>query len=370
MGNSFRPSLKQRMALNVFRRYRNVQAKLHDLTYLFWECTVRCNIQCLHCGSDCSSDTGAEDMPAEDFLKVTKQISKHYNPNKVMIVLTGGEPLMRHDLEETGYALYKQGYPWGMVTNGFAMTEERFKRLLKSGMRSVTISLDGLEDEHNWLRGRQTSFQKAVHAITLAANTPDIAFDVVTCVNSRNIEHLEKIKELLISLNVQHWRLFTISPIGRAAENPELTISPKQFVGMMEFIKACRDERKIIASYGCEGYLGSFEGKVRAGYFYCRAGINIASVLNDGSISACPNNSRNVIQGNIYTDDFMEIWQNKFQIMRNRQWTQTGKCKDCKEFKWCYGNGLHLRDFENNDVMVCHLEKLKQGVSDQLTKDF
>jgi radical SAM enzyme (rSAM/lipoprotein system) len=360
MKRQFRPSFRQRMALNVFNRYRNVQAKLHDLTYLFWECTVRCNIKCQHCGSDCTPDDGSTDMPAEDFLKVTESIRQHYNPNKLMIVLTGGEPLMRMDLEEVGLELYRQGYPWGMVTNGYAMTEDRFQRLLKSGLRSITVSLDGLEEDHNWLRGRNTSFSKAVETISMAAVTPNIAFDVVTCVNARNFSKLRQIKDLLISLKVQQWRLFTISPIGRAIENRDLFITGQQFRELMEFIQECREERKIIASYGCEGYLGAYEGKVRTGYFFCRAGINIASVLNDGSISACPNNSRKVVQGNIYKDDFMDVWQNRYQIMRDRSWTRVGKCLECREFKWCNGNGLHLRDFDNDDVMVCHMEWLRE----------
>jgi len=361
MKQTFRPSFRQRIALNVFTGYRKTNAKLHDLTYLFWECTVRCNIKCQHCGSDCSPDDGSKDMPADDFLNVTSEIRKHYNPNKLMIVLTGGEPLMRSDLEDIGKALYEQGYPWGMVTNGYAMTAGRFQRLLGAGLRSITISLDGLEEEHNWLRGRSTSFQKACEAIGMAATTPDIAFDVVTCVNARNIAQLGQLKATLIAMGVKHWRLFTITPIGRAKENKELFISDEQFLQLMNFISDCRKEEKIIASYGCEGYLGSFEGNVRAGYFFCRAGINIASVLNDGSISACPNNSRKVVQGNIYTDEFMDVWENRYQIMRDRSWTKSGKCADCKEFKWCNGNGLHLRNFETGDVMVCHIEKLRNA---------
>lgn len=361
MKPSFWPSFRQRLALNIFAGYRKTHAKLHELRYLFWECTVRCNIQCQHCGSDCSTDNGSTDMPAEDFLNVVRNIRKFHNPNKIMIVLTGGEPLMRKDLEFIGTSLYELGYPWGMVTNGYAMTGDRFQRLLRAGLRSITISLDGLEVEHNWLRGRNTSFQKACQAIRYAASTPDIAFDVVTCVNARNFYQLRQIKALLISLGVGQWRLFTISPIGRAVHNNELFISDTQFLSLMRFIAECRDEGKIIASYGCEGYLGSFEGKVRAGYFFCRAGIQIASVLNDGSISVCPNNSRKVIQGNIYTDDFLDVWENKFQMMRDRSWTQTGKCAQCEEFKWCNGNGLHLRNFDTGDVIICHMEKLRNA---------
>ncbi len=361
--NLFYPKFRQRMSLNVLNKYMNVEAKVHDLTYLFWECTVRCNIQCIHCGSDCRSDKSSPDMPAEDFLKVTSEVRKTYNPNKVMIVITGGEPLMRKDLEEVGLELYKQGYPWGMVTNGLALTNERFDNLLKSGLRSITVSLDGLEAEHNWLRGSNASYKKAMEAIkTIVATNEDIAFDVVTCINARNFDKLPEIKALLISLGVKFWRIFTISPIGRAKENPELHISDKQFLDLMKFIEATREEEKTIASFGCEGFLGSFEGKVRDGYFMCRAGINIGSVLNDGSISACPNNSHKVVQGNIYTDDFMDVWNNRFGIMRNRSWTKVGLCEHCDVFDWCRGNGLHLRDFENNTVMRCHYQMIKDAM--------
>jgi len=300
-------------------------------------------------------------MPAEDFLKVTDEVSKHYNPNKVMIVITGGEPLMRQDLEYVGYKLYKQGYPWGMVTNGFALTEERLKSLLNAGLRSITISLDGLEESHNWLRHHKASYIKAINAIRMVSQIPDLVFDVASCVNARNIEELPLMKELLISRGVKLWRIFTISPIGRAKEDKELQITDKQFQALMQFIKKTRLENKIVASYGCEGFLGSFEGKVRDGYFFCRAGINIGSVLNDGSVSACPNNSKRVVQGNIYTDNFMNIWNNQFQIMRYRSWAKQGLCEDCDAFKWCLGNGLHLRDFDNNTVMRCHYKMLNNS---------
>jgi len=316
-------------------------------------------VNCRHCGSDCRTEENIPDMPAADFLKVTDEVRKHYNPNKLMIVITGGEPLIRHDLEYVGYELYKQGYPWGMVTNGFALTQKRFDNLLKAGLRSITVSLDGLEQSHNWLRQRNTSFAKAIEAIKMISLTPDIVSDVVTCVNAHNFEELPQIKTLLQSLGVKLWRIFTISPIGRAKNDKELQITDSQFLKLMHFIKDTREENKIWASYGCEGFLGSFEGQVRDGYFFCRAGINIGSVLNDGSISACPNNSRKMIQGNIYNDNFMDIWNNKFQIMRDRSWTKQGLCENCDAFKWCKGNGLHLRDLDNNTVLRCHYKMLQ-----------
>ncbi|MFH2096066.1 MAG: TIGR04133 family radical SAM/SPASM protein [Bacteroidota bacterium] len=357
-----RPVFKQRLALNVFSKYVKTQAKLHDLTYFFWECTLRCNINCLHCGSDCHKDIEIKDMPAEDFLKVTARIKEQYNPNKVMIVITGGEPLVRKDLEHVGLELYKQGYPWGFVTNGLGLNPERFRKLMNSGLRSITISLDGMRESHNWLRGRNDSYDRALEAIRMVAKEPDLVYDVVTCVTQKNINELEQVKNTLLDAGVKKWRIFTIDPIGRARENPELNISATQFKTLLDFIKDLRDEGKIKIDYGCEGFVGVYENHVRDGFFFCRAGINIASVLCDGSIAACPNNSPEIVQGNIYKDDFLEVWNNSYEIMRTFDWKETGLCKDCEMFKWCRGNGLHLHDFENNDVLRCHYNMLNEAM--------
>ena len=127
----------------------------------------------------------------------------------------------------------------------------------------------------------------------------------------------------------------------------------------MEFIRKTRKEGRIGVSYGCEGFLGNYEGEVRAHFFACRAGVTIGSVLADGSISACTSIRADYHQGNIYEDDFMEVWENKFHPYRNREWTRTGECADCKYFRYCKGNGMHLRD-ENGELYFCHLKRLKE----------
>jgi len=352
-------NLKKKIVLSLYQQHKRNQSQLHELTYLFWECTLRCNLNCIHCGSDCTKEAMAPDMPMEDFLKVLDKISTQVNPNKTMVVITGGEPLMRKDLEKCGEEIYKRGFPWGMVTNGFGLTAARFNSLLNAGLRSITISLDGLNSEtHDWFRGKSGSWQKAIEAVERVAATPDLMYDVVTCVNKRNIGDLEAIKELFISKGVNRWRLFTVFPKGRAKENPLLQLSKEEFVRLMDFIKDTRKEGKIKASYGCEGYLGEYELEVRDSPFFCQAGIHIGSVLVDGSISACPSLRADYIQGNIYNDDFMKVWNEKYQIMRDRSWTKTGKCASCKSYKYCEGNGLHLRDEQTGEILCCHLDLL------------
>lgn len=354
-------SLKKRIALHLFRKYRANEKKLHTLNYLFWECTLRCNLNCLHCGSDCKTDSSVKDMPADDFLKAISEIESITNPNKTMIVFTGGEPLLRNDIEQIGMKLYQKGFPWGMVTNGMALTEKRFGSLLNSGLRSITISLDGLEESHNWLRGNLQSFNRSINAIQLLPKTQHLEYDVVTCVNRKNFTELEQIRDLLITIGIKEWRIFTIFPIGRARENQQLQLEQNEFKGLFEFIKQTRQSKKIKLNYGCEGFLGNYEKEVRDNLFYCQAGINVGSILADGSISACPNLRRNFIQGNIYKDNFADIWQTKYEKFRDRSWTKTGICSECDYYKYCEGNGMHLRDDVTGDLLFCHLKRIEEA---------
>lgn len=337
---------------SVFRKFRKTQTRLHELNYLFWECTTRCNLNCLHCGSDCQKDSLHPDMPLKDFLKALDTIP---HPAKNFIVaITGGEPLLRQDLETAGCEIRKRGMRWGIVSNGLLYTEERQTSLLKAGMGSLTLSLDGLEETHNWLRNTGKSFSSVDRAIALAASSARLNFDVVSCVHRKNLHELPDLKSYLISKGVKAWRLFTITPIGRARKNPELLLSDGELKKMMEFITAERDRNGLDIKFSCEGYVGPYESKVRDAPFFCRAGINIGSILIDGSISACPNIDKSFVQGNIYSDDFFETWQSRFENFRDRSWTRKGKCKSCKDFKDCQGNGLHYWHGEKNEVLVCH----------------
>lgn len=186
----------------------------------------------------------------------------------------------------------------------------------------------------------------------------DIAWDVVTCVNKKNIKDLAVFKEFLIETGVKEWRIFTIFPVGRAAEHTELQLSNEEFTAVLDFISETRKEKSIHLSYGCEGFLGNYEQEVRDHFYTCHAGINVASVLADGSISACPSIRSNFNQGNIYTDNFWEVWNNLFKPFRNREWAHTGKCTDCEMWRYCEGNGMHLHD-DDGKLLVCHYGRIK-----------
>lgn len=347
-------SVRQRIALELNRHIKNERRKAHVLRQLFWECTWRCNLSCRHCGSDCKSMSDIPDMPADDFLKVIDSLMPHVNPHEMNVVITGGEPLVRNDLEYVGRQLYDRGVPWGIVTNGLLLTEHRLDSLRSAGLHNITISLDGLEDTHNWMRNHPESFKRARNAINAVVCAGDLNFDVVTCVNRKSLHQLCELKKLLVNAGVKRWRLFTIFPAGRAARYPEFRLSGEEVRSLMQFIVNTRKEGKIHASFCCEGFLAGYEGKVRDYFFDYQAGISVASVLLDGGIGACPSIRSDYRQGNIYKDDFWDVWQHRFGQYRNRNWMKRGECADCSFWRFCEGNGMHLRDADGN-LMHCHL---------------
>ena len=115
-------------------------------------------------------------------------------------------------------------------------------------------------------------------------------------------------------------------------------------------------------TFSCEGYLGPYENRVRDVPYFCHAGINIASVLIDGRICACPNIDRDAFnQGNIYQNNFYEVWEQRFEAFRDRRWTRRGPCADCKVWRDCLGNGMHNWHGDCAEVLNCHYNKIVRG---------
>jgi radical SAM protein with 4Fe4S-binding SPASM domain len=138
-----------------------------------------------------------------------------------------------------------------------------------------------------------------------------------------------------------------------------MLLSDEELTFLMEFISNVHNDSCIGVQFSCEAYTGKYEGMVRDSGFFCRAGINIASVLIDGSISACPNINRCFVQGNIYQDDFLDTWNNRFEVMRNRSWTKTGLCLNCRDYKNCNGGAMHLWNEKKDSPLTCINHRLR-----------
>lgn len=345
------------IALEEGRKINALRKEKHYLQQLFWECTLRCNLKCRHCGSSCNYNDSRGEMPLEDFLLVLDEIKK-FTTSPILVITTGGEPLLREDICQCGKEITQRGFYWGLVTNGLLLNKKKLNELLDAGLNSISVSIDGLRDTHNWMRCSESSYDHAIHAVDLLSKTSSkLTWDVITCINQRNISQLQVMLNELISHGVKRWKIFTVFPMGRANEDEEMFLSKEQLIVLFDFIKDIRKRQPLKISYGCEGFLGRYEFEVRDSHYFCAAGINVASILHDGSISGCLSIRYDYKQGNIYKDSFIDVWNNLFRKYRELDWKKTGVCSDCEAWRWCEGNGMHLRD-NDGKLRLCNYQKI------------
>ena len=195
-----RLGLAKRLLLESGRAAFRTQVLEHRLSQLFWECTLRCNLNCRHCGSDCRKTAGLEDPPMSDLLGVLDSSPAGFDRGNCVVITTGGEPLVRKDIIEVGAQIRQRGYLWGMVTNGMLLTQDKVRELVDTGLDTVAMSFDGFEPEHNWMRGSDQSFKRADAALDWFNEHPGLTWDVITCVNRRNFNYLNEFYSELVTL--------------------------------------------------------------------------------------------------------------------------------------------------------------------------
>lgn len=111
-------------------------------------------------------------------------------------------------------------------------------------------------------------------------------------------------------------------------------------------------------------YLGPrYDRCVRDRAYFCRAGINVAGVMVNGDMLACPSIDRRFKQGNIYSDSFLDVWENQYRVFRDRSWMRVGECRTCAQWRHCQGNSFHLWDIDNHRPGLCHVKhyRLTEG---------
>ncbi|CUW41746.1 Putative coenzyme PQQ synthesis protein E [Magnetospirillum sp. XM-1] len=339
-------------------------ADQHPLRYLFWESTLRCNLACRHCGSDCLRDnsTRHRELPPETVKRELAAIARAFDPHAITFAIIGGEPLIRSDIEEVGAFAAHLGFAWGITTNGMLLDAARLASLKAAGLSTISVSLDGLEADHDSLRQFRGAFRKVSGALErLVADPFYTAFDVICCVSSLNIDRLELFVDHLAALGVPQVRFTPVFSRGRAGRGSGLMLSGPQYRQLLAFVAGARQRRSDIAvTLSEEGYWGpNWECRVREGMHYCGSGTVIASILHDGGVTGCPAVSRRFSEGSIRETPFLDLWQGGFgRFRRGRRHMAPAACGSCDHWDLCEGGGFHLFDPEDSRALHCGLEKI------------
>ena len=328
----------------------------YPLYSLLIEVTKKCNARCDQCGSRC--DIHSEELlTKEQILAALRDIRDHLGTD-AMLNITGGEPLLRHDLFELMSEASAMGFDWGMVTNGSLITDDVIARMKESGMKTITISVDGLRETHDDLRHLPGSWDRIMTALPKLKQAAFLDHLQVTfTANRRNVYEFEALYNVLAPIGLDSIRVSFMDPIGRALDNTDLLLTREEILYFTELVNRLNRTKGPRIIWGCPHYLG---GLLDGRRFFCFAGIYTASILVNGDIFVCPNveHRPELIQGNILRDSFSEVWQTRFLPFRSRTLPQ--KCQDCSHKAACKGDSFHTLDFETNEPRFCFRDYLEQ----------
>ncbi|MEZ4241276.1 MAG: radical SAM protein [Myxococcota bacterium] len=281
--------------------------------YAVWEITLKCNLACSHCGSR-AGDARVDELSTAEALDLVHQLR---DVGITEVTLIGGEAYLRGDWLEIAAEIRRCGMRCTMTTGGLGISAATAQRMKAAGINSVSISIDGLEAEHDELRGKPGSFRAAFRTMghLRAAGIP---FSVNTQINRTSAPILPLLYELLAAEGFFAWQLQLTVPMGNAADNGQILMQPAELCDLYPVIgalaaRALDDGRRVQAGNNV-GYFGPYERLFRgfgsdvATWEGCQAGVAALGIEADGTIKGCPSlPTRAYRGGNIRTQRLHDI---------------------------------------------------------------
>ncbi|MGW8273301.1 MAG: radical SAM protein [Thermodesulfovibrionales bacterium] len=319
--------------------------------WIAWEITRRCNLRCVHCRSSSESVVKEHpDFPTEEAFRVIDDIASYASP---VVVLSGGEPLMRKDVFDIAKYGTTKGLRMCLATNGVLVNDERCERIKESGIRIVSLSLDGSTAAvHDDFRNQKGAFDGTVKAASLFRKH-GIEFIVNSSFTKRNQEEITKVYKLAKELGATAWYMFMIVPTGRGEDIMSELISKEDYEKLLDWhYDMEKDEADILVRPTCAPHYyrvvlqrAKKEGEKfqrrslkfsTGGAKGCIAGQLICLIDVDGNVLPCSYFPKPA--GNIRTQTFKDIWENSelFKDMRDFK-SYKGKCGVCEYVNVCGG---------------------------------
>jgi len=327
----------------------------NTLRLVAWETTRRCNLACKHCRAVAEDHPYDNELDTEASFKLLKQIREVGEP---IIILTGGEPLLRHDIFDIAAFGTKLGLRMVMAPNGTLITKETAGKMKDSGIKRISISLDGSTPEtHDAFRGIQHAFEKSIHGIKIAKDA-GIEFQINTTITKSNLTEIPKILKLAEELGAVAHHIFLLVPTGRGKYILDGEINAQEYEETLNWFYDQREKVKLQLKATCaphyyrilrqrskkEGKKVTFEthglDAVTRG---CLAGTGFCFISHVGRVQTC--GFLDVECGNITRQSFKDVWKNSlvFNRLRNLDNLES-KCGIC-EFKRVCG-GCRARAYE------------------------
>jgi len=311
-----------------------------------WEITRSCNLSCLHCRAAAERGPYEGEFTTEECFQFIDEVAAFSKP---VLILTGGEPLMREDIfEVASYGTHK-GLRVVMAVNGTLLDAQKATAAKEAGIQRVSISLDGATPEsHDRFRGVVGAYTGAMEGITYLKEA-GLDFQINTTVTKRNLEEIEDIFHLAIQLEAVAHHIFLLVPTGRGRDLAHEEVTPEEYEQTLTWF-AEQDNKVAIqlkatcapqyyrivhqhgGAKGLKGHGESLHTFTRG----CLGGISFCFLSHRGDVQPC--GYLEVIAGNIRERPFQEIWEETEVFQRLRDVTNlTGKCGGCEYRMVCGG---------------------------------
>jgi AdoMet-dependent heme synthase len=292
-----------------------------------YEVTAACNLSCGYCRASSSTKPDADELSTKEALCLLDSIA----PLRPMLILSGGEPLLRPDIFQIARHAKALGMRVSLASNGTLLSPVVADEIASSGISRVSISLDGVTPEkHDQIRGKG-SFQAALQGIESLRGKVD--FQINNTLTSRNESDVEAIFDLAQRVGARALHFFFLVATGRGREDDLL--SPERQEQLLQEIDKARALCPMEVQVTCAPQYARIASprKGRAGG--CLAGKSFVFVSRKGDVYPCGYFPMRV--GNIREKDFMEIWENAAELRALREGALNGKCGRCSFSGVCGG---------------------------------
>jgi Y-X(10)_GDL-associated radical SAM protein len=296
-------------------RVRSAADVIHNVpVHVVWELTLACNLKCQHCGSR-AGKRRPDELDTAEALQVVEALARLGTRE---LSLIGGEAYLRKDWTEIVRAARSHGMYCAIQTGGWAFTPKRLEEGIAAGLQGVGVSVDGLRELHDRVRGVKGAFDNALDVVRRARDA-GINRSVNTQIGAETIPQLRELMHTVIDAGARQWQIQLTVAMGNAVDHPELLLQPYHLHELIPLLAELQDEgaeRGFTMIVGNNiGYFGPYEHRLRPlldeGLHWtgCAAGQTGMGIEADGTVKGCPSlPTVGFAGGNVRELSVEEIW--------------------------------------------------------------
>ncbi len=327
----------------------------NQVRMIAWEVTRSCNLNCKHCRAASHLGPYPGELSTDECLRLIDDIASVSQP---VIILTGGEPLLRPDIFEIAAYGTRKGLRMVMATNGTLVDETTAHKMIESGIQRVSISIDGPDAEsHDDFRNEPGAFEGAMRGIE-AMKSVGMEFQINTTITTANLHQIKEIHDLALKIGAAAHHIFLLVPTGRGKDLAHEAITAADYEETLMWFHQESLTCEIQLKATCAPHYfrimhqnkpkGEKPVKKAGGHFHestrgCLGGITFCFISHVGQVQPC--GYLELDCGNVRKQSFNEIWEKSDVFCNLRDYGKYGgKCGRCEFIKVC--GGCRARAFE------------------------